>query len=277
MLVAALLTALASGPLQSTLVKLEPVPFTQVTVTDRFWSPRRETNRKVSLAHSLDQLEKAGNIEDLELAAAGKRTGFKGLVFMDSDLYKTIEACAYSLATDPDPALEKRLDGVIAKIAAAQMADGYLNTYYQINAPDKRFTNLAWNHELYCAGHLFEAAVAHHAATGKTSLLDVAKKFADLLCRTFGDGPGQRPGYCGHPEIELALVKLSKATGNKEYFRLARYYVETRGSKFFAKEQNVPLDKYEGEYYQDNVPIRDHTAIVGHAVRAGYLLSLIHI
>ncbi|MBS1715589.1 MAG: glycoside hydrolase family 127 protein [Armatimonadetes bacterium] len=273
MLVAALMTAILPRSHARPLVKLEPVPFTQVTVQDRFWSPRRETNRKVSLAHSLDQLEKAGNIEDLELAAAGKRTGFKGLVFMDSDLYKTIEACSYSLATDPDPALSKRLDGVIEKIAAAQMPDGYLNTYYQINAPDKRFTNLAWNHELYCAGHLFEAAVAHHAATGRSNLLSVATKFADLLCRTFGDGPGQREGYCGHPEIELALVKLWKETGNREYFRLANYFIEARGSKFFAKEQGVPLDKYDGEYYQDNVPIREHDAIVGHAVRAGYLMS----
>lgn len=255
------------------LAKLEPVPFTQVTIKDKFWAPRRETNRKVSLTHSLDMLEKAGNIEDFELAAAGKRTGYKGPVFMDSDLYKTLEAVSYSLATDPDPALEKRIDGMIAKIAAAQMPDGYVNTWYQVNEPDRRFTNLADNHELYCAGHMFEAAVAHYRATGKKTFLNVATKYADLLARTFGDKPGQRAGYCGHPEVELALVKLWKATGNQEYFRLAKFFIDHRGEHFFAKEKNIPDAQYDGTYWQDNVPIREHKSIVGHAVRAAYLMS----
>lgn len=255
------------------MLKLNPVPFTHVKIQDRFWAPRRETNRKVSLAHSLDMLEKTGTIRNFELAAAGKRQGFSGFVFMDSDLYKTLEAVSYSLATDPDPALDKRLDAIIAKVAAAQMPDGYLNTHYQINEPDKRWTNLRDNHELYCAGHLFEAAVAHFQATGKRTLLDVATRFADHIAARFGEGPGKRMGYPGHPEIELALVKLWRATGRQAYFDLARFFVENRGRKFFAQEHNTPLDKYDGSYWQDNVPIREHTAIVGHAVRAGYLLS----
>lgn len=254
--------------------KLTAVPFTQVEIRDRFWSPRRETNRKVSLSHSLDMLEKAGNIRNLELAAQGAREGFVGgFVFQDSDLYKVIEAVSYSLATDPDPVLEQRVDGIIARIAAAQMPDGYLNTWYQIKTPDRRWTNLRDDHELYCAGHLFEAAVAHYQATGKRNLLDVATKFADHIAARFGDGPGQRPGYPGHPEIELALIKLWRVTGEKRYFDVARYFVTTRGNRFFAKEHSTPPERYTGEYWQDNCPITEHSAIVGHAVRAAYLFS----
>jgi len=275
MLIQALLTVAAFIlPAQAPpLANLREVPFNQVKIADEFWAPRRETNRTVSLAHSLDKLEEAGNIINLELAAAGKHEGYHGPVFMDSDLYKGLEAVSYSLATDPDPALNKRLDEIIAKIAAAQMADGYLNTWYQVNAPDKRFTNLRDNHELYCAGHLFEAAAAHRQATQSKTLLNIATKYADLLCNTFGDGTGKRPGYCGHPEIELALVKLSRITGEKKYFDLAKHFVDTRGSHFFAREHNTPDDKYDGEYWQDNCPIREHDHIVGHAVRAAYLMS----
>ena len=255
------------------LAKLKPVPFNQVRIQDAFWSPRRETNRTVSIPHNLDMLEKAGNIRNFELAAAGARTGYSGPVFMDSDLYKGLEAASYSLATHPDPALEKRLDSIIAKLAAAQQPDGYLNTHFQVNAPDKRWTNLRDWHELYCAGHLFEAAVAHYQATGKRNLLQVATRFADNIEAVFGDGPGQRLGYPGHPEIELALVKLWRVTGEQRYFNLARFFIENRGRKFYAQEHNESLDKYDGTYWQDDVPIREHRTIKGHAVRAGYLLS----
>ncbi len=253
--------------------RLTPVPFTSVTIRDSFWSPRREMNRKVSIPHSLDMLEKAGNLRNFDRAARGERQGYEGPVFMDSDAYKAIEAAAYSLAQHSDPQLEQRLDGIIARIAAAQLPDGYLNTWYQVNAPDQRFTNLRDNHEIYCAGHLFEAAVAHYAATHKRTLLDVACKFADLLDRTFGDGKGKRVGYCGHPEAELALVKLWRATGERRYFELARHMVEMRGSKIFAREHHVPLDRYDGTYWQDDLPIREHREIKGHAVRAAYLMA----
>ncbi len=254
-------------------VKLREVPFTKVKIADAFWAPRRETNRKVSIPHSLDMLVKTGTVGNFDLATNGARTGYQGPVFMDSDLYKAMEAASYSLATDPDPALESRLDELIAKMAAAQMKDGYLNTYYQVNEPDRRYTNLRDNHEIYCAGHLFEAAVAHYQATGKRNLLTVAQKYADYMCKVFGSGPGQRMGYPGHPEAELALIKLWRATGEKRYFDLARFFVESRGSHFFATEHNTPLDRYDGAYWQDNVPIRDHKRIVGHAVRAAYLFS----
>ncbi|HSV73661.1 MAG TPA: beta-L-arabinofuranosidase domain-containing protein [Chthonomonadales bacterium] len=254
-------------------MKLEPVPFTQVRIADVFWAPRQETNRTVSIPHSLAMLERSGNLRNMDLAAAGKRDGYSGPVFMDSDLYKAIEAAAFSLAARPDPALDAEVDRIVAHIAAAQMPDGYLNTHYQVNEPDRRWTNLRDNHELYCAGHLFEAAVAHYQATGKRTLLDVALRFADCIDRTFGPGPEKRPGYCGHPEIELALVKLWRATGERRYFELARHFVETRGSQFFADEHGTPRGQYDGAYCQDDVPIREHRTIKGHAVRAAYLMA----
>jgi DUF1680 family protein len=255
------------------LLKLQAVPFTRVEIKDAFWAPRQEVNRQVSIPHSLDMLEKYGNLRNFTLAAQGARKGFTGFVFADSDVYKTLEAASYALATNPDPALEKRVDAVIARLAAAQQPDGYLDTYYEIVEPGKRWTNLRDNHELYCAGHLFEAAVAHYEATGKRTLLAVATKYADCLAAHFGEGPGKRMGYGGHPEIELALVRLWRATGQQRYFDLARFFIEHRGSHFFAQEHETPLDRYDGTYWLDDVPIRDHKSIKGHAVRACYLMS----
>lgn len=265
MLSALLFTALAP------VVNLKPVIFTEVKIHDKFWSPRIETNRTVSIPHSLKMLEESGTIRNFEIAARRERTGFTGLVFQDSDLYKSLEAAAYSLANHPDLALEKKLDEIIGKIAAAQMPDGYLNTWYQIKEPENRLTDLANNHELYCVGHMYEAAVAFYEATGKTSLLEVAKKNADFLAQTFGKEG--REGYCGHPEIELALMKLWRVTKQQRYFDLARFFVETRGSHFFAKEHKWDPAKYDGTYWLDDVPIYDHKNIKGHAVRACYLFS----
>lgn len=254
-------------------MKLSAVPFTKVKVADRFWAPRIETNRKVSIPHSLDQLEKAGNMRNFDLAAQGKREGYTGPVFMDSDAYKALEAASYSLAQHPDAKLSARVDAFIARMAAAQMDDGYLNSWYQVNAPDKRFTNLRDNHEIYCAGHLFEAAAAHYQATGKKTLLTVATRFADHLDARFGDAPGKKVGYCGHPEAELALLKLYRATGERRYMELARHMINSRGVKLFAREHKTPIEQYDGVYWQDDVPIREHREIKGHAVRAAYLMS----
>lgn len=256
---------------EAPILKLRPVPFSDVKVQDTFWTPRQETNRLASIPSNLENLEKAGNIRNFELATAGKHEGYSGPVFMDSDLYKGLEAAAYSLATHPDPALDKQLDGIIAKIAAAQQPDGYLNTHFQVVAPDKKWSNLRDWHELYCAGHLFESAVAHFQATGKRNLLNIAVKLADNIDATFG--PGKRMGYPGHPEIELALIKLWRVTGERRYFELARFFVENRGRKFFAEEHKTPFDRYDGSYWQDDVPICDHRNIKGHAVRAAYLLA----
>lgn len=255
------------------LPKLRAVPFTDVVIADAFWAPRRATNRLASIPVNLAMLEKSGNLRNFELAGAGATNGYTGPVFMDSDLYKALEAASCSLATDPDPELARRLDGIIATIAAAQQPDGYLNTHFTVKEPDRRWVNLRDWHELYCAGHLFEAAVAHFQATGKRDLLDVAIRFADHIDGLFGEGPGKRMGYPGHPEIELALVKLWRVTGEGRYFNLARFFVENRGRRFFAEEHKTPLDRYDGAYWQDDVPILEHRNIKGHAVRAAYLMS----
>jgi len=253
--------------------RLHAVPFTQVTITDRFWAPRRAVNRTVTLAHALDQLETSGTVRNLELAAAGAREGFQGYVFQDSDVYKTIEAVSYSLATDPDPALDARVDALIAKVAAAQLPDGYLNSHFSITGLDKRWTNLRDRHEMYCAGHLFEAAVAHYQATGKRALLDIALRCAEHIDQRFGEG--RQPGYAGHPEIELALFRLWRVTDDPRWFELARFLLVHRGERFFAHEHQTPLDAYDGHYWQDNVPLAEHREIVGHAVRAGYLFAAV--
>jgi len=185
--------------------QFQPVPFTQVKLSDGFWAPRQQTLRRVTMPHALDQLElPGGGLKNFDRAARivhnlpGDRTGYDGYVFQDSDSYKMLEAIAYSLADHPDPAMDKRLDSIIARIGAAQMPDGYLNTYYTVKEPGRRLTNLRDNHELYCAGHLFEAAAAHFRATGKKNLLNIATKYADFLAATFGEG--KRAGYCGHPD-----------------------------------------------------------------------------
>ena len=250
---------------------LKPVSLKDVEISDRFWAPRQETLRKVTIPHLFKMLEKAGNINNFRLARDKAHEGYSGPYWMDSDLYKAIEAAAYVLAKHPDPDLEKQLDDIISLIASAQLSDGYLNTYFEVVEPDKRWTNLMACHEMYCAGHLFEAAVAYYEATGKRNLLDVAVRFADHIDSIFGEG--KRLGYCGHPEIELALVKLWKATGEKRYFDLARFFILKRGSKYFAQEHNIPLDQYDGRNVQDDVPIKEQKEIVGHAVRAGYLMA----
>ena len=272
LLLCAVLPGLAAVAAEQPLLKLQPVPFKDVTIQDSFWAPRRETNRVASIPFSLQKLEEAGNLEDMRLAARGATNGFRGPVFMDSDLYKALEAASYSVATHPDPALEKQLDGIISLLTAAQQPDGYLNSYYTVKEPGQRWTNLRDCHELYCAGHMFEAAVAHFLATGKTTFLNIATRYADYIDSVFGPPP-KRLGYPGHPEIELALIKLWRATGNQRYFELARFFVENRGRKFFATEHHEPLDKYDGSYWQDDVPIYDHQNIKGHAVRAAYLMS----
>jgi uncharacterized protein len=241
---------------------LSGVPFTDVKLSDQFWTPRIETNRTASLPHNIDWCKKTGRIDNFVNSSKGKGK-FEGLVFNDSDVYKVLEAASYSLAAHPDPALETTVDEIIAKIAAAQQPDGYLNTYFTLAEPGKRLTNLKDMHELYCCGHLIEAAVAHFRATGKRTLLDVAVKYADFVDSVFG--PTKRQGVPGHEEIELALAKLSQATGQEKYMTLAKYFIDTRGDK--SKRT------LWGEYHQDHLPVRQQSEIVGHAVRAMYLYS----
>jgi DUF1680 family protein len=240
---------------------LTAVPFQDVRITDAFWGPRLRTNRKTTVEANLRQCEVTGRIHNFAVAGKLKPGKFEGLRFNDSDLYKVLEGVAYTLADERDPGLEKRADAIIDLIAAAQQPDGYLNTYYTLVKPQERWKHLQHSHELYSAGHLFEAAVAYHQATGKGKLLDVARKFADHIDRVFG--PGKRQETSGHQEIELALVKLYRATGEQRYLKLAQFFLDVRG--------RADKRKRFGEYAQDHKPVREQTEVVGHAVRAMYL------
>jgi len=251
--------------LPATSAELRPVPFRDVRIQDGFWSPRLEVNRTVTAQANLRQCEITGRIRNFAVAAGREPGQHQGLLFNDSDVYKALEGIAYALADKRDPELEKQADAIIDLIAAAQQPDGYLNTYYTLVKPQERWKNTAHGHEMYCAGHLIEAGVAYHQATGKTKLLDVARRFADHICDTFG--PGKRVDVCGHEEIELALIKLYRHTGERKYLDQARFFLETRG-----RGEGRQLF---GEYAQDHKPIREQDEVVGHAVRAMYLYCAI--
>jgi DUF1680 family protein len=240
---------------------LTAVPFQEVHIKDRFWDKRIHTNRTATIEANLHQCEITGRIRNFAVAGKLEEGKHKGLLFDDSDLYKVLEGIAYTLSSQRDAALEKRTDAIIDKIAAAQQPDGYLNTYFTLVEPQNRWKNIQYGHELYCAGHLIEAAVAYHQATGKRKLLDVAIKLADHIDRTFG--PGKKVDASGHEEIELALVKLYRATKQKRYLKLAQFFLDVRGDK--AKRRLF------GEYAQDHKPIREQNEVAGHAVRAMYL------
>lgn len=239
---------------------LQAVSWKNVHIKDGFWGARLQVNREVTLDYQYERMEETGRIDNFRRASAKKKGKFTGSFFNDSDVYKWLEAASYSLGTHPDKKLGHKVDRLIEEISGAQENDGYLNTYF-ILQKEKRFTNLRDKHELYCAGHLFEAAVAHHKATGKTSLLNIAIRFADLICQTFG--PGKRKGTPGHEEIELALMKLYCLTGKKSYFTAAKFFIDKRGKGFAG----------EDEYHQDHLPLTEQKEIVGHAVRAVYLMS----
>jgi len=262
-----------------------PVSFTDVHLTDVFWAPRLETNRAVTIPHNFKQAEEMKRVKNFELAAQAQE-GVKDLKFCtvypfdDSDVYKVIEAASYSLATHADPEMETYIDGLVAKIAAAQEPDGYLYTSRTIGGPPpqnwlgkERWSNLYMSHELYNVGHLYEAAVAHFQATGKKNLLAIATKSADLVAREFG--PGKRTNPPGHEEIEIGLVKLYRATGTRKYLDLAKFFIDARGKT----EGRVPYGRegqkelLYGEYAQDDKPFIEQTTAVGHAVRAGYLYA----
>jgi len=261
MIISIVQTASAEGPKHR---KLSAVPFTEVKVQDKFWAPRLKTSRQASMPHNFEWCEKTGRISNFAKAGGLMEGQYEGFYFNDSDVHKVLEGAAYTLADQPDKKLEKMVDDVIAKMAAAQEKDGYLNSFYTLKEPDKKWTNLRVRHELYCAGHMFEAAVAHYRATGNRKYLDMAIKFADLIDKIFG--PDKRHDVPGHEEIELALVKLYELTGEERYFNLAKFFIDVRGDE--AKRP-----KLYGKYCQDHVPVRKQTEIVGHAVRAMYLYS----
>ena len=250
------------------------VPATRGRVTGGLWAERRRVNREVSVTTGWDRLHEAGNFLNLELAA-GQHAGtpYVGtLPFLDSDLYKWLEALAWTFA-DPDldergeAQLEEFLTASAQVLEAAQADDGYLDSFFQVNFPGERFVQLNWGHELYCAGHLIQAAVALHRTRADARLLDVARRVADLVVRSFGTGPGQVDGIDGHPEVESALVELYRETGERGYLDAARYFVDRRGHGLLGGHG------YGAHYFQDHAPVREATSVEGHSVRQLYLLA----
>ncbi len=263
--------------------RLSTVSLSDVAIDDDFWNDRLATNRETSLEHQYEQLGERC-LPNFRRARDGKEGGFQGMCFEDSDAYKWLEAASYVLATRDDPELKERVDEVIELVAAAQEENGYLNTYHQLKFDDElRWSNLRNLHELYCAGHLIEAAVAHHRATGEDSLLQVASDFADHIDDTFG--PDDLHGAPGHEEVELALVKLYRVTEEQRYLDLAEYFVDARGtSGRFDWETDHPDelaggewwhtgDDYDATYSQSHAPVREQDTVEGHSVRAVYLYS----
>jgi DUF1680 family protein len=262
--------------------QIEPVVFTEVHLTDGFWAPRMETNRRVTIPHLARQNEQTGRIDNFRKSAGLMAGPFEGRRFNDSDVYKSIEASSYSLAQTYDPVLDAELDELIALIAGSQMDDGYLFPAYTID-PDNPPTGVSttrWeltnsnSHELYGNGHMIEAAVAHYRATGKRTLLDVAIRAADHIDGVFGPEAEKRRDTSGHEEIELALVKLYDVTGEERYLDLARFFLDERGGEhtFQGEPDGSPLQRYDSRIYrQDHMPVTEQTEAVGHSVRAMYL------
>jgi len=257
---------------------IQAVNFTKVKLTDKFWLPRLETNSTVTIPASFERCDKTGRVKNFEMAAARSGKFCTMFPFDDTDVYKTIEGASYSLSLFPDKKLETYIDTLIIKIAAAQEPDGYLYTARTIDPlhPHAWAGKERWekerelSHELYNAGHLYEAAAAHYYATGKKSLLNVALKNADLVCSVFG--PGKRHVAPGHEIVEMGLVKLYRITGKKEYLETAKDFIEERG-RYNGYDAKSKDEWKNGAYWQDNIPVVDQTEAEGHAVRAGYLYS----
>lgn len=246
---------------QSPHARLRPVPATAVSLSDAFWAPRLKINREATIPGQYRHCEETGRIDNFRVASGRKEGRFEGIFFNDSDVYKWVEAASFAVADGESPRLAHILEMVIEEIAAAQQPDGYLNTYFMGVRAAERWTNLKDMHELYCAGHLLQAAVAHHRATGAETLLRVATRVADGIGEVFG--PGKRPGACGHPEIELALVELSRETGEPRYLALAQFFIDARGHGTLGG----------GDYHQDHRPFAEQSEATGHAVRMLYLCA----
>jgi uncharacterized protein len=260
---------------------IRPVDFTRVQVTDKFWAPKMETNRTATIPFAMRLNEETGRVDNFRKAAKLMKGAFQGKRYNDSDVYKVIEGASYSLRLHPDSALRKQLDDLIRIIAAAQEPDGYLYTARTIDpknpvpgAGKERWSDLRQSHELYCVGHMYEAAVAHFLATGDRGLLSVAVRNADLLVRTFG--PGKKRGFPGHQEIEIGLSKLYRVTGERAYLDLAKFFLDERGHSFGGEKHGPgdPFAVYDSEeYLQNHKPVLEQAEAVGHAVRAMYMYA----
>lgn len=274
-----------------------------ITLTDTFWKRYTELIRKEMIPFQWDVLhdkldidiakerdddgipsEKSHAIENFKIAAGKKEGDHYGWWFQDSDVYKWLESAANSYALNPDEKLLEMMDEVVYLIEDAQEEDGYLSTYYQIKSPELKFRRLFQSHELYCAGHLIEASVAHYKATGDKRLIDVSEKFVDCINKHFGEEEGKINGADGHQEIELALIKLYEVTGKEEYVTLSKWFLEIRGQdpEFYTKQlqENIDLGLSKGhvekvhlEYLQAHKPVLEQEEAVGHAVRLVYMAA----
>lgn len=253
------------APTDGASCRLRPVPVGAVRITGGLWAARQRANHETAIRSGRDRLEDAGNLDNLRIAAGTMAGPARGPVFMDSDVYKWLEAAAWAYGRDPSPELLAAVREVTAAVAAAQQPDGYLDSVVQIQDGGERYRDLPWSHEHYCAGHLVQAAVAQVRATGDRTLLDVAVRLADHLVETFGED--RRRDVDGHPVVEMALVELFRETGERAYLDLARYFVDARGHGLMQGYGHAPT------YFSDRVPVRAQTTVEGHAVRAVYLAA----
>ncbi|HEX8236075.1 MAG TPA: beta-L-arabinofuranosidase domain-containing protein [Abditibacteriaceae bacterium] len=245
-------------------VRLKPVPLDAVKVNDEFWAPRRRINREQTLPSQFRHCESTGRLDNLRRAAGKMEGDFEGIYFNDSDVWKWIEAAGWTLAADHDVDNSKLLEMLsvaVREAADAQTPEGYLDSYFMRERASQRWTNLRDMHELYCAGHFIQGAVAHYRATNDETLLNVAKRLADHIISVFGDGDGKKRMTDGHEEIEMALVELARTVGEPEYLRQAQFFLDVRGHGTIGG----------GAYHQDHLPFRELHRMEGHAVRAVYL------
>lgn len=272
------LAALPAAAQHTTDYPIQAVPFTKVKLTDSFWLPRLKTNTDVTIPASFARCEATNRVKNFEMAAAHSGKFATVFPFDDTDIYKTIEGASYSLSVYPDAKLEAYIDGLIAKVGAAQEPDGYLYTARTIDpahphpwsGPERWVNEREMSHELYNSGHLYEAAVAHYEATGKKTLLNIALKNADLVCSVFG--PGKRTVAPGHEIVEMGLVKLYRVTGKPEYLSTAKFFINARGQYTgYDPKSHDPFKN--GQYWQDDKPVYAQNEAEGHAVRAEYLYS----
>jgi DUF1680 family protein len=241
------------------------VSASDVEITGGFWGDRQRVNAATTIEHCLTWMERLGWIANFDRTAAGEGPERAGREFADSEIYKLLEAMAWELDRRPDRVLEDRYSALVSRVVAAQQPDGYLSTRFGSPGQPERYSDLEWGHELYCAGHLIQAAVARLRTTGQDELVDAALRVAEHVCREFG--PNGRAAVCGHPVIEPALAELARATGESKYLDQARLFVERRG------RGSLDAGEIGAAYFSDDVPVRESEVLRGHAVRALYLAA----
>lgn len=246
--------------------RLRPLGLGEVRLTEGFWAERQRINGSATLAHIEAKLEDEGWLPNFDLAAASALPeGRRGREFSDSEVYKLLEAMAWEIGRTDDDALEARFRAIVRRVATAQEPDGYLNTRFGRPGQGERWSQLQWGHELYCLGHLFQAAVARMRTRpdADDGLREVALRAADLVCSVFG--PDGRDAICGHAEIEIGLAELGRVTGERRYIDQAALFVERHGRGSLGDVE------WGRSYFQDDVAVRDAEVLRGHAVRANYL------